>query len=285
VAGDISRGAVAPAGCRAAAGATAVCLAVLLGYAAAQDGATGDFGLTRFGGWPLYARVASFADCRKFTPPAGSAGLCESTPSARRAGPDHYLWDSDSPAQRLFGAAHKDGSRVTAFALAAIEHQPFSYLYVVARDTARYVDPGLFTGPGWGTRPLVLDQRWPWEERTIAAANRSYGAVHIRVRHSIMSPLETWREVVRIHGGLLAVALMLALAGLVLGGDRQTRRTMALLVGFAAVLLIVPVATLEYTPRYAIPGAILLLIAGARGAELCALRVARARAPARQLAS
>src|SRR5581483_5405388 len=65
---------------------------VLVGYAAAQGEATGTFGLSRFSGWPLYARVAPIADCRRFTPPKGTAALCERTPTDQRFGPDFYLW-------------------------------------------------------------------------------------------------------------------------------------------------------------------------------------------------
>jgi len=41
-------------------------------------------GLTTNGNWNLYARVAPWADCSRFTPPIGTEQLCESTPPADR---------------------------------------------------------------------------------------------------------------------------------------------------------------------------------------------------------
>ncbi|MEA2480394.1 MAG: hypothetical protein QOJ07_2316, partial [Thermoleophilaceae bacterium] len=62
----------------AAAGALAG-FAVLGAYCVAEYHAEGEWGLSRNGDWHLYGRVAPFADCTKFTPPPGTAALCEST--------------------------------------------------------------------------------------------------------------------------------------------------------------------------------------------------------------
>src|SRR3954468_11667422 len=69
-----------PLRARAALPALAAMVVVIGVYAidvAAQDGQTG---LTDLGGWNSYARAAPFAKCSEFSPPAGTAALCETTP-------------------------------------------------------------------------------------------------------------------------------------------------------------------------------------------------------------
>ncbi len=72
----------------------AVCIAaaaaVLLAYMALNASYTGNFAIGNASGWALYARVAPFADCSRFDPPAGTEALCESTPPDARPGPDFY---------------------------------------------------------------------------------------------------------------------------------------------------------------------------------------------------
>ena len=51
-------------------------------------------GLSDMRGWNLYARAAPFADCGKFTPPAGTEILCEQRPPSERPGPFGYVWGS-----------------------------------------------------------------------------------------------------------------------------------------------------------------------------------------------
>ena len=61
----------------------------LLAYSDAQYNGARYFGLTRGGNWNLYARVAPFADCSKFTPPSGTRALCDRTPISKRPGGVH----------------------------------------------------------------------------------------------------------------------------------------------------------------------------------------------------
>jgi hypothetical protein len=79
---------------RAAAVSLACIAAVVGGYALVQERHTGVLTLTTpAGAWNLYARVAPFADCTKFTPPPGTAALCEKTPPAQRTlTDDQYMF-------------------------------------------------------------------------------------------------------------------------------------------------------------------------------------------------
>ena len=69
---------------------------------AVQYRETDYWGLTAGHGWALYGRAAPFADCRAFTPPAGTRRLCESNDARVRFGPQYYFWNSSSPAFLLF---------------------------------------------------------------------------------------------------------------------------------------------------------------------------------------
>lgn len=257
-------------------GATAVSLAIVLGYAAAQQEATGVFGLARFGAWSLYARVAPIADCHRFKPPPQTSVLCESTPLAQRPGPDYYLWNPYSPAERFLGFPPAHAAVVGAFARSTIRHEPLTYLGVVVRDLARYIDPSLVTRQQWGAdwRSMALNQPWAAPDAWgIPFVVRYYRDVHLHVSHRLMDALEGWRRVFRIHGALIALSVLLLGVGLLLSTDRRTSRGMVLLGGFAVMLLVVPTATMSYEARYGVPGALLLLIGGVRGGELALARL------------
>jgi hypothetical protein len=249
---------------------------VLLGYAAAQQQATGVFGLSRFGAWPLYARVAPIADCRSFKPPRHTASLCEATPPAQRFGPDFYLWNAYSPAELSMGFPPAHSSLVGAFARATIVHEPLAYLAVVGRDLLRYVVPSLVTSFQWGAdwRSMALNQPWDTlQAYGLPGVAAYYSHFHFHVQQPLMDALEDWRAFFRIHGALIALSVLLGVTALALSPDRRTRRGIALLGGFAVVLFVVPTATMSYEARYGVPGALLLLITGVRGAELVFARL------------
>jgi hypothetical protein len=268
----------------ASAGAAALlCTTLLLGYALAQENATGVFGLTRFGGWPLYGRVAPFADCTRFTPPAGTAGLCEAIPASQRPGPDFYLWHAGSPARRLFGPPPRAGAKLGAFARAAILAQPGDYLFAVVKDLARFFDPISNVAKYSGAPPIgvLLDQRQPGVEAANLPLIRSYyGAVTLHVRHGIVGALTTWQQIVRTHGWLMFVEMLLAVAGIFYAPDPNTRAGLALLLGCALAILVVTAMVAGYQYRYEIPPAALLMVAGARGAEVVVTRLGPRRSSA-----
>lgn len=259
-----------------ASAAAIVSVAVVLGYAAAQQQATGVFGLSRFSAWPLYARVAPIADCHRFKPPPHTSVLCESTPLGQRPGPDYYLWNPYSPAERFLGFPPAHAAVVGAFARSTIAHEPLLYLGIVVRDLARYVDPSLVTRQQWGAdwRELALNQPWDAPDAWgVPFVVRYYRDVHLHVSQRLMNVLEAWRSFFRIHGALIALSALLLAAGLLLSTDRRTSRGMVLLGGFAVMLFVVPTATMSYEARYGVPGALLFLIAGARGGELALTRL------------
>ena len=262
------------------AAAAAAGAAVVLGvYVGGQAAATDDVGLSRTGGWALYARVARFADCDRFRPPAGTDGLCQpDVPPRARSGATFYFHNSQSPAWRVFGPPPAGDDKLGAFAEQAILHQPLDYARVVGKDILRYVDPDIGTAvPFSGTGPdgLRFLNENPLYEPQARAAVAAYWRP-VEPRRGAVELLSDYQRVVRVHGPLLPLLLIVAIAGLV-PAPRRVRAGIVLLGGAAILVMVVPAATLLYGWRYAVP--VLPALVGAATLGASALVAAR-RSPA-----
>lgn len=252
----------------AGAGATFAAIAVLgLVYSTAHDIKSGYFGFTEYGGWAAYVRTAQFADCSKFTPPAGTSRLCERTPSDQRNGGDFYAWEPGSPAQRTFGAPPNGAAQLGAFGRAAIEHQPLAYAETVFNDFVRFFAPTYnddrpYGGPGFD----VLDADRPGGATAVGIAQtikRFYGAgEHVEVRQGWARSFDDLQQLLRVNGVVLLMLSVLAVAGL-FAGPRAPRSAIALLLGGGMLLLLVPAATALYNARYVVPACPLVAAAAA----------------------
>ncbi len=260
--------------------AAAAALALLGAYGVAEYRSVGDVGLSRHGAWHVYGRVAPFADCSKFRPPAGTAPLCESTPRARRPYTDAYIFNWwFSPAIRTYGYAFASSpagtARIEAFALAAIVHQPLDYLREVGAGMLRYVAPASLRGVGGGPTyselvgPRILFN--PFFEYDGLGSVRSYYGWRARSFHAntgLLGALRGYESATRVDGALMVVlALLSFLAPFV---TRGLARRAALLFALSAwALLAVPVATLEFSARTGVPGFGALGAAAALGGWGC----------------
>jgi hypothetical protein len=238
--------------------------AAVEGYIQWRHADTGLSGLTTNGDWVIYGRVAPWADCRYFTPPAGTRALCEYTSPAQRSlnSPDVYMYSPASPAQRLLGPPYvisKDPyamRRLLEFSESAIAGQPLEYLHAVWLDTIRLFDPdaksfgslsaqGLMDSfikgfDGHGHNPFVTY----WQ-------NLLYPHDGPEHRGSI-GALKEWEKLTRISGLPMAVLLILLLASPWLAPPPL--RTLAILFSLVSlVLLFVPILTHGYDYRYVIP--------------------------------
>jgi hypothetical protein len=260
---------------------TTVVVVGLVGYFALNESETGTFGLTDGSGWTLYSRAAPFADCRVFTPPAGTEGLCETTDARDRGGPDEYAWGPHSPGRRLFVGPPYNGDKVGSWGKAAIRAQPRAYAEAVGRDLWRYVDSHAFTSkPGYGAGPggIQIDARDPAAEKL----NRGevapyYGAYAIDVDGAV-GVLADVQSFVRVRGWMLLIAVVLSLAALPFA-DARRRIAILLLGGGAVATLMLATATTVYNWRYAVPVLPFLLASGALGADAIARRVSAIRPP------
>ena len=248
--------------------ALAGALAILLSYAAAQDDQAGYFGLTRAGLWNLYGRVAPFADCRQFTPPKGTAGLCETTPGSKRPGPDTYVFGS-SPAIRAFGgpfnAKRSSDDKVAAFARAAILGQPLDYLHAIVKDMYRYISPDSFNVPGAGLSATgFVDQNLLLQApRQLTPYWQTSG---YRIDASSERSLSSYERHTRVQGALMVILALLALAAPFLARGRRERVGATFLTVTAAGSLVLPVASYYYDARFAVPAfGVLAAAAGVGG--------------------
>lgn len=259
----------------AAAAYTTAAVVVLAAYLLAAGG--GQNGIGSYAGWTLYGRVATFADCARFTPPAGTRGLCESRPPDTRPGIYFYLFGAGagpgqtSPAQAVFGSAPRGNAQLRAFGIRAIEAQPVDYLRTAAKDAFRYVDPTYGSHrPEAGIGPefvYLQTSLAPYPARD--AVERLYG--YKVSRGSLLYPFESWLVLSRVPGLLWLAALAAVLGGLVVGRGGG-RRQLALVAGVAGAIAVTPVLTVTYEYRYGIPAQGLALLAGIVGAWLVAGR-------------
>jgi hypothetical protein len=280
---------------RAAAAALACIVAVVGSYVAIQAHNTGVVTLTtRSGVWNVYGRVAPFADCSKFTPPPGTRALCEKTPPGDRTTTvGQYLFQpSSSPALQHFSRGNGLGSasaaqnaKIAAFTLAVVEHQPVDYARTVLEGMLAYITPvnvefsnRIEIGPTYDAFFHQLLFTPQIERYALTHGLAWYGVHSYHANRSLLNFLLGYETHSRVSGALMAILMALSLVA-PFAPRGQPRRTGVLLVAFAWISLLMPVATNWWAARYAIPTLGPLAAASALGAWQCARlaeRLARA---------
>ena len=181
--------------------------------------ASGQGGLVAGDGWDLYGRVAPFADCRKFTPPAGTESLCEAKPPAQRPLSQTGVWyvfNRSSPAVRSIGPAEDTPepgamARLQRFSLAAIEGQPLDYLHDVSQDAIRLIDPS-HPSRNSLTASVLMTALFTRRKPTGSIAywqRRAYPGDPLK--HGRAGAFRRWEKLTRITGVPFVVLLVLSL--------------------------------------------------------------------------
>ena len=250
--------------------------------------------MSRNGGFHLYGRVAPFADCRKFTPPRGTEPLCETTSRSERPIVDAYVFNYwFSPGVRYFNspfyASRRQATPSRRGRGRRSRRSRVDYVEEVGAGMLRYVAPendwlhGYGGGPGYealvGRNILFnptfqrhalssLGQYYDWREPGFRKPARAAGGAA-----DVGGATRACRACVRRAGGAVGGGPLLA---------RGRAGSAALLFTLVAwTLLTVPVATLEFSSRTAVPGFGFLAAAGAVGGLVVARRYrARRRKPA-----
>jgi hypothetical protein len=251
------------------------CMLVTLPLVIAHDAQTGVFNFTTEAGLPLYGRVAPWVDCTKFTPPRGTAALCPRGPASQRLGPNYWDFAAASPLQpvkQFIDPTAARAAEVTAFAEAAVEAQPWTYLEYVGRSLVRIVDPSFLESPYprignayWGpteqqSTQAILDPAASVSREQIVTTYYHGSAFHF----SGATPIVDLASDTAFVGPEMAIALILAaLAPLVTRG--LERRFVLLADAYTLVLLIGPVLVNEYDYRYVAPALGTLTAAAAAG--------------------
>lgn len=224
-------------------------------YVGSQYYFTGYLGYERQSAWNTYGRVATFVDCSTFTPPNGTRFLCPSEPVGHRHSQAYYQYAASAPAPAHFGfpayAPLSANALLQAFSIAAIEHQPVSYVKAIAGGLDRYV----FPRGGEGYTPQGLREALLAEARAKVvqiAADVLYPHSRTYLRTSEADALSTYYDDTQIEGPLLILLLVAAIAGPLF--LRARMRWAAILFTFTALLSITfAVAGTNYDARYAYP--------------------------------
>ncbi len=252
-----------------AAAAAAAVTAMVGCYVAAQAYSTGYVGFQRQDAWNIYGRVATFADCSRFTPPPGTRFLCPAEALAHRMPESFYQYARASPAvQRFGGPAHAPGyanAMLERFSVAAIEHQPAEYAAAILRGLTFYISPRY--GEGYtpeSIREGLLDTKGV---RSIQPAIAIYypGSRGYQRRGGAVRSLAFYEAHSRVQGPLLIVLMLAVVIGIPLLPGRI--RPAAILFALTAILSVtLATAANSYDARYAYPAFGPLAAAGALGA-------------------
>ena len=251
--------------------------------------AHGSFNMSNSNGLFLWSRTMSFANCAVIKPPADLRALCPTaqpgrlgvTDPSRRLPPKLYLWNHGSwpwrhepsgfvPDTGAFTQANND--RALRFAIMAIKAQPFSYVRVVAQETAEpFVTANNLYFSRWLAHALEVG---PFTQPYAYASVKGYlgGTAGIPARASdfhgtprLQSPyvglINDYQRFVFLPGPVFALILLTGLVGIIL--PRRRTAAAALLWVSAGILMILPVAEHDYTYRYVLPAVPLACIAAA----------------------
>jgi hypothetical protein len=246
---------------------------------------SGRSGLTTNSSWNLYGRVAPWADCTKFTPPAGTRQLCQVLPPSRRPHLTNqdYIYGLTSPAVQLLGPAFLYSKYPQAMAIlakwsrAAILGQPLDYLHAVWLDALRLVDPNRTSYGSYSADQMIAfmlygpDMHSGLNQFVISWQTGLYPGDPAPHRGDI-GPLKEWERLTRIDGAWILILLALCLVGPWLLHGRA-RSGMTLFAVSSLVLVFFPIFTAGYDYRYVIPAFGPLLAAGALAAWGLAVRI------------
>jgi len=251
-------------------------LAVLAGvlltlgpYLLHQHSKTDSWGLTRTTGWTLAARMSTFADCSKFTPPKGTEAMCDDPiPQSERPNATSYQFNpAVSPALKAFGSPPADYQAVDPaslefkpdglqrrFALAVVRHQFGAYVGTIFDGLIKYLNPH------WG-HPRTLE----WPQSVLISEVHNEGKENVSLAEAAIgykkplaflrrdpTPLDSYAKLANLEGWPTVILTLLMVAGWSLA--RGVQRTSSALLGLVTLtLLISPVALLFYGARYATP--------------------------------
>jgi hypothetical protein len=273
---------------RALAGLLALAIP-LLGYAALHDADGLGFSFSQADGWFLYARVAPVAHCTATWPSTSELRkLCPTRAEQTDYWvPGDYMWDTSSPAERLFPEGPY-GPRIAysshllgTFARQTLERAPLAYIGMVTNDFA-----GLFDNKylGWASS---LTFGFPGENVALTPTVKAeYEKHYERPAHFPWRELRTYWNAVhtpRVLIGLLTLAGLISLGVAALWRRWRIHARVAetmLLTGVGVCLVYGSVATSTQSLRYLLPAVPLLALGGALAFD-SRLRFAAARLRAR----
>ncbi len=245
----------------------------VIGYALWFHSATGTLNLSRSGGFYLWGRVSSFAECSKIKPPADERMLCLSQPPSKREPPGDLIWHEPKVMAALPGGpvSNTSDKLMENFAIRAVVAQPVSYVHVVVDGLVLAVEPYHHPYPSKGTlydyyfhtRPQTVPQH-TWIRGGSARHDiLAYGRQGLsRVVEPFAYLMSGYQRVFWLYGPLFGLIMVLGLGGFVRitrrdgrGFRLQRRRDGLPMMPWvtAVVLLVVPIAIADFDYRYLLP--------------------------------
>ncbi|MFI0486310.1 hypothetical protein [Actinomadura sp. 9N215] len=253
-----------------ACGAVAVAFAVpVAGYMLWFHSAYGEYKLAKAEQVWLYARTATFADCRVIEPRPGLEIMCPKRTNPRVSRPFAAMWTGDSAFRDIPGWIYGERGNALAreFAWEAIKAQPADYAKVVVHDTLRAFEwerkpyPTPWT---WRQYEFPEGEAWADEQAQIAGLYDPGGGGRTRVVDPWAEQILKYQDNAVLPGSVLGVLLLGGLGGALVHvrsrGRWRPRRavrhwgTGALLPwGTGLALLVIPAATADFDYRYVLP--------------------------------
>jgi 4-amino-4-deoxy-L-arabinose transferase-like glycosyltransferase len=216
----------------------------------------GTFNFITYNSQFWYGRIAQFADCTGMPLPWYERHLCPQQPPSQR-NPDFYMWAKGSPQVTLKPTAGLSrGQIISDFDRRILEHQPLTYLTVVADDILYSFSPVRGDGP----------EKYPtWYhdfhtffigDKDEVATIPAYTGTHPHTQPALAGFLTGYGRDFYVPGPLLAAGLALGVAGMAGIGraKRSGLRAPCLLFTIGAIAAVEPpfiIATFDW--RYELP--------------------------------
>ncbi len=216
----------------------------------------------------MYGRIAQFAECTGMSLPSYERHLCIQQPPAQRD-PNFYMWNKDSPQVTLQPTATMSrGQIIDNFDRRIIEHQPLTYLKVLAGDVLYSFSP--VRGDGPEHYPVSYHQfhtYFPGDSDELATIP-AYTGRGPHVQPELADFLSGYGRDFYTPGPLLAAGLALGVAGMAgIGRARRSGlRAPSLLFTLGTIAVVEPpfiIATFDW--RYELPQLSLIPIAAILG--------------------
>jgi dolichyl-phosphate-mannose-protein mannosyltransferase len=250
------------------------CVAPVAAYAAWFHSWYGSYTLSRAGGFYLWGRVSSFAECSVIKPPARELSICPTGPPSSRRPPGDYIWHAPQVRHLPNGGpvSAANDALLRDFAIRAIEAQPLGYLHAVLGGLAMSVEwPRRDDYPSAGTVYLYYFHLTPWTipVHTWVAGGDAYSdavqyghATPSRVVRPVAFLIDGYERVFYTYGPLFGLILLTGLGGVLrirrrpggipaLAWSPRAGSMLPWLTG--VVLLVFPIAVADFDYRYLLP--------------------------------
>ena len=236
----------------------------LLGMASLRASEGKVFSITGgMGGIWLYGRVAPFANCLIAQVSYQEQRFCPAQPLGKRPGTSWFENSRDSPARLVHAGHHASSGELSDFARRIIVAQPLEYVQAVAssfasqfRLTRSQVAGGPSVEPWIFAKSVGARDRFSPNPELIAAL---YGGPRPKLNLALAGLLHSYQRWVYTPGPVMAICLLIALAG-IYRPVRASHRQMAaaLLAGLGVIVVLWATATVEFSWRYVLPSLALL---------------------------